>query len=142
MTFGEKLQACCKARGLSQAELAKQLMISRQAISKWELDQAQLDLNNLVQLSKILQVTSDYLINEHIKEPTDQVIGTAGPTKAARKRRYFWPMVILFSILAFLMIGYRYHFLAVAIDVVIIGIQILIVSRIIVYFRKCRQSKR
>ena len=36
MTFGEKLQALRKARGWSQEELATQINVSRQALSKWE----------------------------------------------------------------------------------------------------------
>ena len=36
MTFGEKLQALRKARGWSQEELASQIHVSRQALSKWE----------------------------------------------------------------------------------------------------------
>lgn len=37
MTFGEKLQTLRKSKGLSQEQLAVQLSVSRQAISKWEL---------------------------------------------------------------------------------------------------------
>ncbi len=36
MTFGEKLQELRKARGWSQEELAGQIHVSRQALSKWE----------------------------------------------------------------------------------------------------------
>lgn len=38
MTFGEKLQKLRKAHRLSQEELAAQLSVTRQTISKWELD--------------------------------------------------------------------------------------------------------
>ena len=41
MTFGEKLQKLRKAHGLSQEQLASQITVSRQALSKWELGVSQ-----------------------------------------------------------------------------------------------------
>lgn len=38
MTFGEKLQKLRKAKGWTQEDLASQISISRQALSKWELE--------------------------------------------------------------------------------------------------------
>ena len=39
MTFGEKLLSLRKKAGLSQEDLAEKLDITRQTVSKWELDQ-------------------------------------------------------------------------------------------------------
>lgn len=64
MTFGEKLQKLRKARHLSQEELAAQLSVTRQTISKWELDQSTPELGLLAQISDIFGVTTDYLIKE------------------------------------------------------------------------------
>ena len=49
MEFGNKLRALRKAKGLSQENLAKQLGISRQAISKWESNLSQPDIDNIIQ---------------------------------------------------------------------------------------------
>ena len=38
MNFGEKLQKLRRGAGMSQEELARQLDVSRQAVSRWELD--------------------------------------------------------------------------------------------------------
>lgn len=64
MTFGEKLQALRKAQGLSQEQLAAQMTVSRQAVSKWELDESNPDIENILQLSNIFGVSTDYLLKE------------------------------------------------------------------------------
>ena len=51
MTLGDKIHQLRKARGLSQEQLASQITVSRQAISKWELSEAMPDIDNIVQLS-------------------------------------------------------------------------------------------
>ena len=53
MTFGEKLQALRKARGWSQEELATQINVSRQALSKWESGASVPDTENVVALSRL-----------------------------------------------------------------------------------------
>ena len=62
MAFGETLTFLRKSRGMSQEQLAEQLNLTRQTISKWELDQSTPDLEYIVQLSELFGVTTDYLI--------------------------------------------------------------------------------
>lgn len=64
MTFGEKIQKLRKEAGLSQEELACQMGVSRQAISKWECDSGYPETEKIVRMSKIFNVTLDYLLNE------------------------------------------------------------------------------
>ena len=64
MTFGEKLQKLRKESGLSQEELADQLNVSRQAVSKWERDNGYPETEKIVRMSKMFQVTIDYLLGE------------------------------------------------------------------------------
>lgn len=64
MTFGEKIQKLRKEASLSQEELAYQLNVSRQAISKWERDNGYPETEKIVRMSKIFHVTLDYLLNE------------------------------------------------------------------------------
>lgn len=64
MTFGEKLQKLRKEHGLSQEQLAAQITVSRQALSKWELGSAIPDTENVLQISKIFGVSTDYLLND------------------------------------------------------------------------------
>ena len=60
--LGTKIQQLRKDNGMSQEELASKLTISRQAISKWELGESMPDTENIVQLSKLFSVTTDYLL--------------------------------------------------------------------------------
>ena len=62
MTFGEKLKSARKSAALTQEELAEKLMVSRQAITKWESDKGMPDIENLKSLSKLLGVSIDYLL--------------------------------------------------------------------------------
>ncbi|MGH4121177.1 helix-turn-helix domain-containing protein [Clostridium sp.] len=66
MDFPEKLQSLRKIKGYSQEFLAEKCGVSRQAISKWETGIAYPEMEKLVCLSKIYDVTIDYLIKDEI----------------------------------------------------------------------------
>jgi len=71
MMLNEKIHRLRKGKGLSQEELASQLTVSRQAISKWELGESVPDTENVVQLSKIFGVSTDYLLNDEYESDKD-----------------------------------------------------------------------
>ena len=62
MDFSEKLLTLRKARDLTQEELAEKLNVSRQSVSKWESGQAVPELDKIVALSTVFDVTTDYLL--------------------------------------------------------------------------------
>ncbi|MCL2396962.1 MAG: helix-turn-helix domain-containing protein [Defluviitaleaceae bacterium] len=64
MTLGEKIQALRKQKGLSQEQLSEKMSVTRQAVSKWELDETNPDLDNIVQISNIFDVSIDYLLGK------------------------------------------------------------------------------
>lgn len=64
MTFGEKIQKLRKDAGLPQEELSYQLGVSRQAISKWERDSGYPETEKIIHMSKIFNVTLDYMLTE------------------------------------------------------------------------------
>lgn len=80
MTLGEKIQKLRKQSGLSQEALAEKVNVTRQTISKWELNQSSPDLDFIVQLSDIFNVSSDYLIKDEMTEPNEL---------PCKKRRYY-----------------------------------------------------
>lgn len=64
MIFSQKLQLIRKNKGLTQEELAGKLDVSRQAVAKWESGQVYPDISNLIQISKLFNVTVDYLVKD------------------------------------------------------------------------------
>lgn len=83
MTFGEKLQQLRKARGLSQEQLSAQLAVSRQAVSKWELNEAMPDTDNVIQLARIFKVSTDYLLLDEQDLPAAQPAAKRADPRAA-----------------------------------------------------------
>lgn len=71
MTFGEKLQKLRKSKGWTQEDLAAQISISRQALSKWEQGAVVPDTENVLQISKIFGVSTDYLLNDDYESDGD-----------------------------------------------------------------------
>lgn len=63
MTLGQKLKEIRKRFGLSQESLAEIMNVSRQAITKWESDDGLPDVSNLQELSKVFNLTVDYLLD-------------------------------------------------------------------------------
>jgi transcriptional regulator with XRE-family HTH domain len=63
-TFGIKLKEARKGSGYTQEQLAEKLMVSRQAVAKWEADKGMPDIENLKLLSKALDVSIDYLLSD------------------------------------------------------------------------------
>lgn len=62
MTLGQKITSLRKARGMTQEELSEAIGVTRQTISKWELDASTPDLDYLCKLCDLFGVTADYLI--------------------------------------------------------------------------------
>ena len=70
MHFSKKLLELRKRTGMSQEQLASRLTVSRQTISKWELGESMPDAYNVVQVNKLFGVSTDYLLNESMKQPS------------------------------------------------------------------------
>ena len=69
MKLSEKIIRLRKGRGLSQEELAERLGVSRQAVSRWESGTALPDAGNLRQISRLFEVSADYLLDEERESP-------------------------------------------------------------------------
>ena len=76
MSFGEKLQQLRKEKGLSQEDLAHQLNISRQAVSKWESQNGYPEIEKMILISDLFQVSLDYLMKEDYEEHENETISS------------------------------------------------------------------
>lgn len=71
MKLPNKIVELRKSNGWSQEDLAEEMNVSRQAISRWEGGTAQPDASNILQLSKLFGVTTDYLLNDEYNSDND-----------------------------------------------------------------------
>ena len=71
MDLGNKISKIRKDNNLTQEDFAEKLDVSRQAISRWENGTALPDAQNILQISKLFNVTADYLLNDDYKGETD-----------------------------------------------------------------------
>lgn len=68
MIFADKLILLRKKAGWSQEELAEQMNVTRQSVSKWEGAQSVPDLDKMIRLSELFGVSTDYLLKDEIEE--------------------------------------------------------------------------
>lgn len=83
MELSEKIQRLRKARGLSQEELAHEMGVSRQSVSKWESGQSIPDVEKIIALSDFFGVSTDYLLKR--EERAAQKPASEPPASPASK---------------------------------------------------------
>lgn len=78
MILADKIAELRKKNSWSQEELAGQLGVSRQSVSKWESASSIPDLDKILKMSEIFGVSTDYLLKDS-NEPEDEVFTHAAP---------------------------------------------------------------
>ena len=86
MTIGEKIVRLRTAAGISQEQLAENVEVSRQSVSKWEMDQALPQIDKVLQICKLFNVSSDELLMDDVdvsplvlgEKRTSKYFGTDG----------------------------------------------------------------
>ena len=68
MNFSDNLKQIRKEHNLSQEQIAEQLGVSRQSVSKWESGQAYPEMDKMIQLCQMFNLNIDDLLNQDIKE--------------------------------------------------------------------------
>ena len=72
MTLGQKLKKLRTDKELTQKDLADQLHVTFQTVSKWENDENEPDISTLKELAKLYDCSLDYLLSEEEEIPNDK----------------------------------------------------------------------
>lgn len=96
MSLGEKIKDQRKKAGLSQEQLAENLNVSRQAITKWENDKGIPDISNLIAISDEFGLSLDELIKE------DSVVKKKIISDSASKKWHILVIVYLVAIVFYI----------------------------------------
>lgn len=81
MTLGQKIFELRNKQKMSQGDLAEKLNVSRQSISKWETDASVPELDKLIMLSDLFNITMDELVRDELPEKD-----TDGEKESTEKR--------------------------------------------------------
>lgn len=74
MTFAEKLKSIRKQAGMSQEQLTEKLGVSRQAVTKWETDSGIPDIENMMAISVLFDISIDELLSNEKGQKSRQTI--------------------------------------------------------------------
>ena len=95
MALSDKLYMLRKKSGLSQEQLAEQLSVSRQAISKWESGQSVPESEKLIAISNYFDVSLDYLLkDENENESNDNAPETGTIQNTSDRTNWFLGVII------------------------------------------------
>ena len=113
MNLPDKIIKHRKSNGWSQEEFAEKLNVSRQAVSRWENGSALPDAQNILQISRLFDVTTDYLLNDDYESDKDiPYIKKANNVIDTQKRNYTRLSVI--ASIAFAISAVIWLFLAIS----------------------------
>ena len=85
MILADKIIKLRKEQGWSQEDLAHQLQVSRQSVSKWESMVSVPDLDKILKLSQLFGVSTDYLLKDDAPEEPGFAPDTEAPAEAGRR---------------------------------------------------------
>lgn len=103
MSFSKNLVRLRRAKGLSQENLADELDLSRQSISKWELEVSKPDTENLIKLSKLFGIRIDDLIGNEVIDTEALSINVKEDTKKIKMLK-IWRGVVISGLILFIII--------------------------------------
>ena len=146
MKLHDKLFLLRRQNHMSQEQLADKLNVSRQTVSKWELGASIPTIDNLLAISKLFNVSIDYLVDEHVDIETDT--RASKTTEAYYKLNYKFALIriiiIIVAIAISLLVGYLNHSLIIAITAIIFVGLLLIIFLLIRFLLRlflCRKEK-
>ncbi|HET6784841.1 MAG TPA: helix-turn-helix transcriptional regulator [Erysipelotrichaceae bacterium] len=124
MSISTKIQTLRKQHNLTQEQLADQLNVSRQALSKWELGVSTPEADKIVQLSDYFKVSTDYLLKDSIEthEPSKKGHSSQRLTIILSTAINLIGLVVLFNL-------WEYYYLGFIIQIIGFSVFELLISR-------------
>ena len=86
-SVGDRLLELRSKNNMTQENLAEELQVRRQSISKWELGKTLPDVEKLIQLSELYQVSMDYLIKGTVVEATEKIEEADAAEKSSKEEK-------------------------------------------------------
>ena len=96
-TLGDKIYGLRKKSGLSQEQLAFEIDVSRQTISRWEANSAQPNFENIRQLCDIFKVDPSFFVSEDESAVTDS---DSNVLPRVKRGKFYTVMIIIVSVIA------------------------------------------
>ena len=89
MTIVEKIVKLRKEQNLTQEQFAELLKVSRQSVSKWELNVTYPDTEKLIRISKLFHCSLDYLLKDEIEQTDTNLIAAGEEAKQEKMYAFF-----------------------------------------------------
>lgn len=86
MTVGEKIAKIRKENNLTQEQFAEIMKVSRQSVSKWELNTVYPDTEKLIRISKLFNCSMDYLLKDEIDNIDENLLAESERTRLQKVR--------------------------------------------------------
>lgn len=95
MELGNKIKYYRGEKELSQEELAERVYVSRQTISNWENNKSYPDINSIVLLSEIFEISIDNLIKGDVEQMKKEI-----NSEEVKKLNFYATMMVILMLVA------------------------------------------
>ncbi|MFH7282501.1 helix-turn-helix domain-containing protein [Weissella confusa] len=102
LAIGEKIKELRLASGWSQGDLTTRVLVSRQSVSKWENNITVPDIEKLVDLSELFDVSLDELIlskTDNVLHENEDAIAVDDETPYRALKRMLWIQTLLLLVM-------------------------------------------
>ncbi|MGM9978294.1 MAG: helix-turn-helix domain-containing protein [Clostridium sp.] len=120
MELGKQIKKYRNELGLSQDALAEKIYVSRQTISNWENDKSYPDVNSLVLLSEVFNVSIDNLIKGDVEIMKEQV--NAEDKRELEKLGQVFGILFLLVVVSPIPLAHFLNFVGIGIWLLLVGV--------------------
>lgn len=103
MNIAEKIKKIRESEKLTQEQFAEKINVSRNAVAKWETNRGYPDIQNLITISEIFNVSLDELVKEDVKVRNKIV------AESSSKKWHFLVILYLLAIIVYIFYFVLFH---------------------------------